>query len=111
MPTVMATSNINTAATANALTVTQPGDYELTYNVLAQLENAGNLTLAIRRNGVNIPGAVQTLELTAKEDEAFGGSVIVALAAGDIIDLAMTSTVNNTEGTVSQASLPAKKLN
>ena len=111
MPSIMPTLNVNTAANANALTITNAGDYELTYNVAAGVNNAGNLTLAVRNNGTVIPQTAQTLTLTANNDKTFGNSVIVTLAAGDVIDVSLTSTVNNTEGTVNQASLTAKKLN
>ena len=108
---VMPALDIDTTTNPNALTITDAGDYELTYNALAEVDNAGNLTLAIRNNGTNIPGTVQTLTLTANESESFGGSIIVTLAAGSIIDLALTSTVDTTDGTVNQASLTAKKIN
>ena len=111
MPSIMPTLNVNTAANANALTITNAGDYELTYNVAAFVNNAGNLTLAVRNNGTVIPQTAQTLTLTANNDKTFVNSVIVTLAAGDVIDVSLTSTVNNTEGTVTQASLTAKKLN
>ena len=111
MPSIMPTLNVNTAANANALTITNAGDYELTYNVAAFVNNAGNLTLAVRNNGTVIPQTAQTLTLTANNDKTFVNSVIVTLAAGDVIDVSLTSTVNNTEGTVNQASLTAKKLN
>lgn len=106
---VMPSSNITTA-TPNSLTITEDGTYELTYNALVEVNNAGNLTLAIRNNGTNIPGTIQTLTLTANESEAFSGSIIIPLTNGNVIDLALTSTVDNTDGTINQASLTAKKL-
>ena len=108
---VMPSLDIDITTNPNALTITDAGDYELTYNALAEVDNAGNLTLAIRNNGTNIPGTVQTLTLTANESESFGGSIVVTLTAGSIIDLALTSTVDTTDGTVNQASLTAKKIN
>ena len=111
LPTIMPTLDTDTATNANAITIIEAGDYELTYNVLAEVDNAGNLTVAIRNNGTDIPGTIQILTLTANESESFGGNVIVTLPAGSIIDLALTSTVNNTDGTINQASLTAKKLN
>lgn len=111
LPTTMTSSFVDTATNPNALTITNAGNYELTYNVLAEVDNAGNLTLAIRNNGTDVPGSIQTLTLTANESESFGGSIIIPLVAGDIIDLALTSSVDNTDGTINQASLTAKKLN
>ena len=108
---VMPSLDIDITTNPNALTITDAGDYELTYNALAEVDNAGNLTLAIRNNGTNIPGTVQTLTLTANESESFGGSIVVTLTAGSIIDLALTSTIDTTDGTVNQASLTAKKIN
>ena len=108
---VMPTLDIDVTTNPNALTIIDAGDYELTYNALAEVDNAGNLTLAVRNNGTNIPGTVQTLTLTANESESFGGSIVVTLTAGSIIDLALTSTVDTTDGTVNQASLTAKKIN
>ena len=107
----MPTLDIDVTTNPNSLTIIDAGDYELTYNGLAEVDNAGNLTLAIRNNGTNIPGTVQTLTLTANESESFGGSIVVTLTAGSIIDLALTSTVDTTDGTVNQASLTAKKIN
>lgn len=107
----MPTLDIDITTNTNALTINDAGDYELTYNALAEVDNAGNLTLAIRNNGTNIPGTVQTLTLTANESESFGGSIVVTLTAGSIIDLALTSTTDTTDGTVNQASLTAKKIN
>lgn len=106
---IMPSANISTA-TPNSLTINEDGTYELTYNALVEVNNAGNLTLAIRNNGTNISGTIQTLTLTANESESFGGSIIVPLTTGNVIDLALTSTVNNTDGTVNQASLTAKKI-
>ena len=111
LPNVMPSLDIDNTTNPNALTITEAGDYELTYNTLAEVDNDGNLTLAIRNNGTNIPGTVQTLTLTANESESFGGSTIVTLPAGSVIDLALTSTVNTTDGAVNQASLTAKKIN
>ena len=108
---IMPSLDIDSATNPNALTITDAGDYELTYNALAEVDNAGNLTLAIRNNGTDIPGTNQTLTLTANESESFGGSIIVSLPAGSIIDLALTSTVNATDGTINQASLTTKKIN
>lgn len=110
LPTLMPSLDINTA-NPNTITIITPGDYEITYNVLAEVNNAGNLSLAVRNNGTDIPGTLQTLNLTANKSENFGGSIITTLAAGNVIDIALTSTVNNTDGTVNQASLTLKKLN
>lgn len=95
----------------NAITIETPGDYEITYNVLAEVNNAGNLSTSVRNNGTNIPGTLQTLSLTANKSENFGGNIITTLAAGDVIDIALTSTVDGTDGTVNQASLTVAKLN
>ena len=111
LDTTMPELNVDSTTNDNAITITDAGDYEITYNVLAELDNAGDLTLAVRNSGANIPGTVQSLTLTANESESFGGSVIVTLATGAIIDLALTSDVDETDGTVNQASLTVKKLN
>ena len=103
--------DVDTTTNPNTITITEAGDYELSYNVLAQVDNAGNLTIAMRNNGTNIPGTIQTLALTANESESFNSSVIVTLPIGSIIDLALTSTVNNTDGLINQATLSAKKIN
>ena len=107
----MTEQGVDSATNDNAITITTAGNYEITYNVIAELDNAGNLTLAVRNSGANIPGTVQTLTLTANEAESFGGSIVVALPIGAIIDIALTSTTNNTDGTVNQASLTVKQLN
>ena len=110
LPTLTPSLDLNTA-NPNALTIITPGDYEITYNILAEVNNAGNLSLSVRNNGTNIPGTLQTLNLTANKSENFSGSIITTLAAGDIIDIALTSTVDNTDGTINQAALTLKKLN
>ena len=106
----MASLDVDNATNPNAITILTPGDYEITYNILAELNNAGNLSLTVRNNGTDIPGTLQTLDLTANKNENFGGNIIVSLAAGDVIDIALTSTVDNTDGTVNQASLSVKNL-
>ena len=66
-------ATLDTATNPNALTITEDGDYKLTYNVLPEVDNAESLTLAMLNNGSNILGAVQILTLTANESESFGG--------------------------------------
>ena len=111
LPTAMTSTDVDTATNPNALTITNAGDYEITYNASAAVANAGNLTFALRNNAADIPGTVQTLTLTANNSKNFGSTVIVPLTAGNVIDMVLTSTVDNTDGTVYQASLMVKKLN
>ena len=106
--------NLNATYTpANSITVTEAGVYEINYfsNVSAALGTT--VTQAVRINGTNIPDTVITRVLAVGVGSIYSGSVVVTLAAGDVIDMALSAllAVGITLGTGVNASLTLKKLN
>lgn len=105
--------NLNTTYTpANSITVTEAGTYEINYysNISAALGTT--VTLAIRNNGTNIPDTVINRALSVGVGSIYSGSVIVTLAAGDVIDMAISAllAVGVTLGTGVNSTLSVKKL-
>ncbi len=112
----------NVTAGANQLTIQSEGDYEINYTLLVSTNRAADVAAAVRNNGTPIAQtrAVQTLAIDNTTTLAYDGrltcSTIVRLAAGSVLDLAMS--VLNTlpaglEAAVSgnaNASLSVKRL-
>lgn len=112
LPTAM--PNLNTTYTpTNSITVTQAGTYEINYysNVSAALGTT--VTMAIRNNGTNIPSTVISRTLSVGVGSIYSGSTFVTLAAGDVIDIAISAllAVGVTLGTGVNTTLTVKKLN
>ncbi len=106
--------NLNTTyATANAITVTQAGTYEINYYSNMTAAVATTVTMAIRNNGTNIPSTVISRGLSIGVGSIYSGSVIVTLTAGSVIDMAISAllAVGVTLGTGVNATLSIKKLN
>ena len=106
--------NLNTTyTTANSITVTQAGTYEINYYSNVSLAVATTLTFAVRNNGTNIPATVISRALSANVGSIYSGSVIVTLPAGAVIDMAVSAllAVGVTLGTGVNATLSVKKLN
>ena len=106
--------NLNTTYTpTNSITVTQAGTYEINYfsNISAAL--ATTVTQAVRINGTNIPSTIISRALQVGVGSTYAGSSIVTLAAGDVIDMAISAllAVGITLGTGVNATLSVKKLN
>jgi hypothetical protein len=114
---------LNVTGTANTLTITEPGDYEVSYSLLITGNLLATITAAVRNNGAVIPATVKETSLISNSlvpptfDALFNTSVIVTLAANDIIDVAISATgtlpigLNITVGSGSGASLIVKKIN
>lgn len=105
--------NLNTTYTpANSITVAQAGTYEINYysNVSAAL--ATTVTFAVRNNGTNIPSTIISRALSVGVESIYSGSVIVTLAAGDVIDMAISAllAVGITLGSGVNATLSVKKI-
>ena len=105
--------NLNTTYTpTNSITVSQAGTYEINYysNVSAAL--ATTVTFAVRNNGTNIPSTIISRALSVGVGSIYSGSVIVTLAAGDVIDMAISAllAVGITLGSGVNATLSIKKL-
>lgn len=97
---------------ANSLTITETGNYEIMYFAAIDPTSTADITISVRRNNNNLLAATVTRRLTGNEQSVFSGSVIVPLAANDVIDLAATAaaseTINLRGGT--NATLSVKKL-
>ena len=110
---VISGSTLNTAyATANSITVTQAGTYEINYFSNISVALATTLTMAIRQNGTNIPSTVISRALSVGVSSIYSGSVIVTLPAGAVIDMAMSAllAVGVNLGTGVNATLSVKRL-
>jgi len=106
--------NLNTTYTpANSITVSQAGTYEINYFSNLSAAVATTLTFAVRNNGTNIPSTIVSRVLSVGVVSIYNGSVIVTLAAGDVIDMAISAllAVGVTLGTGVNATLSVKKLN
>ena len=112
LPTSM--PNLNTTYTpANSITVAQAGSYEINFFSNASAAVATTVTQSVRINGTNIPSTVISRALSVGVSSIYSGSVIVTLAAGDVIDMALAAllAVGITLGSGVNASLSVKKLN
>ncbi|MDE7329763.1 MAG: collagen-like protein [Clostridia bacterium] len=76
---------------ANSITVGTTGVYEINYfsNVSAALGTT--VTMSVRRNGTAIPQATISRVLSVGVSSLYSGSFIIALTAGDVIDMALSA--------------------
>lgn len=90
LPTAMPLKNV-TNTPANSLTVGTAGVYEINYysNVSAALGTT--VTMSVRRNGTAIPQASISRVLAVGVGSLYNGSIIIALNAGDVIDMALSA--------------------
>lgn len=113
IPLAVSMPNLNTTYTpANSITVAQAGTYEINYFSNISVALGTTVTMAIRNNGTNIPGTVVSRALSVGTGSIYSGTVIVDLAAGDVIDMAISAllAVGVTLGTGVNASLSVKKI-
>ena len=106
--------NLNTTYTpTNSITVSQAGTYEINYFSNVSVAVGTTLTQAVRINGTNIPDTVTSRVLSVGVGSIYSGSVIVTLAAGDVIDMVLSAllAVGVTLGSGVNATLSLKKLN
>ena len=98
---------------ANSITIITPGNYEITYNTTLSASLGAAVTMSVRQNGTNIPSATISRTLSVGVGSLFSGNTVVALAAGDVIDLAVQAliAVGITLGSGTNAVLTVKKLN
>ena len=98
---------------ANSITVAMAGSYQISFVIKAAASLAATVTAAPRLNGVYIPSLTVTSSLSAGTPSVFSASAIITLAAGDVIDLAVSSpsTVSLVFGTDVSASLNVSKVN
>ena len=99
-------------AANSTITIDQAGIYEITYSQTASVSAGANVTFAVRVNGENIPDTVSTRLLAVGVSDLYSGSVIVSLDAGDVVDMAVSSTLalTVTLGDGVNATLVVKKL-
>lgn len=106
--------SLNTSYTqTNSITATQAGIYEINFYMGASAALATTLTFAVRANGTNIPATILSRNLAIGATSVYSGSVIVSLAAGSVLDMAISALVavgvTLTNGT--NAILSIKKIN
>lgn len=102
-----------TYPTANSITVSQDGVYEINFFSNLSVALGTTVTLAVRSNGTNIPSTVISRTLSVGTSSIYSGSVIVTLSAGSIIDMAISAllAVGVTLGSGVNSTLTIKKLN
>lgn len=106
--------NLNTTYTpANSITVAQAGTYEINFYSNVSVALGTTVTLAVRINGTNIPSTVISRILSVGVGSIYSGSVLVTLAAGDVVDMALSAllAVGVTLGSGVNATLSVKKVN
>lgn len=106
--------NLNTTyTTANSITVTQAGTYEINFYSNVTVAVGATVTMAVRQNGTNIPSTVISKLLSVGVGSLYSGSIIVTLAANTVIDMAMSAllAVGVSLSSGVNASLTVKKLN
>lgn len=114
IPLPVSMPNLNvTYNPANSITVSQAGTYEINYFSNLSAAIATTLTMAIRNNGTNINSTVISRTLSVGVSSIYSGSVIVTLAAGDVIDMAISAllAVGVTLGSGVNATLTLKRIN
>lgn len=102
-----------TYPTANSITVAQAGTYEINFFSNISVALGTTVTVAVRSNGTNIPSSVISRTLSVGTSSIYSGSVIATLAAGSVIDMAMSAllSVGVTLGSGVNSTLTVKKLN
>lgn len=114
IPLANAMPNLNTTYTpANSITVAQAGTYEINYFSNVSAAVGTTVTQAVRINGTNIPSTIISRVLAVGVGSTYTGSTIVTLAAGDVLDMAVSAllAVGLTLGAGVNATLSIKKLN
>lgn len=94
------------------ITVTTAGVYEINYSTTVSVAVGTTLTLVVRQNGDAIPSATILRVLSVGVSSLFSGSVILTLAAGDEIDMALSAllALGVILGSGVNATLTIKKL-
>ena len=98
--------------TANSVLIETAGIYEINYSTTLSVAVGTALTLAVRQNGTDIPDATISRTLSVGVGSLISGSIIITLAAGDTIDMALSAlvAVGVTLGGGTSAVLTVKKL-
>ena len=80
----------------STLTIQEPGNYEVSYDVSAQANTDSTLRVAVRNNGTVLPETQDTQRLLRGGDTSlyvgrFTSQALVSLAPGDNLDLAIAA--------------------
>ena len=76
---------------ANSITANVAGVYEVNYYTNVSAALGTTVTLAVRRNGTAIPQATISRVLSVGVGSLYNGSFLIALNAGDVIDMAISA--------------------
>ena len=112
VPLEVTMPNLAVNYSPNSLVITQSGNYEINFYLNLTATVATTITTAVRINGTNIPATVISRALSVATSSIYNGSVIVALTAGNTIDMAISAllAVGVTLGTGTNAVLTVKRL-
>lgn len=86
----------NVQTNSNSITVLENGFYEINYNILVNASDSIDLAITVRNNGAPIleTRGTQTLDVVSTTSLTYDGrmtcSTIVALQAGNVLDLALS---------------------
>jgi len=95
MPLALDSKNIDT--TGNRITIAEAGTYHIAYNMFPNFNAAATVTLEVRSNGTAIALTSDTFTATTTGYAvSYSGNTIAVLPADAVIDMAVTSTANQT---------------
>lgn len=109
LPSTMPMQNVSYTP-VNSIAIVEAGDYEINYSANVTSTNSSTITLAVRENGTPIDGAILRNVFSDGENAIYSGSIILSLAAGDILDMVITP-VEAATGSIQNATLSVKALN
>ncbi len=97
---------------ANSITIDTPGTYEVSFMLRGTASLGASTTVAVRLNGTEIPSFTNTQLLTIATATEFAGSALVNLAAGNVLDLAVSAllALSLTLANGTNATLIVKKI-
>ena len=112
LPSAMPLKNV-TSTPVNSLTVGVTGVYEINYSSNVSAALGTTVTMSVRRNGTAIPEATISRVLSVGVSSLYSGSIIIALTAGDVIDMALSAllAVGVTLGSGVNTTLTVKQIN
>ncbi len=114
VPLIETMANINVVNNLeNTLVLEQDGVYEINYFLNILTDKNTILTLMVRQNTTMIPSSIIAKQVLANYTVSYNGSIIVELNAGDKLDMALATTLDNVKITFDSgvtAALSIKKL-
>ena len=96
----------------NSITVGTAGVYEINYYTNVSAAVGTTVTMSVRRNGTAIPQSTISRVLSVGVSSLYSGSFIIALSAGDVIDMALSAllAVGITLGSGVNTTLTVKQI-